>query len=52
VSADGALTVVTAGPIEIAVARIVGTPLGEGPRLTGTIGDSGDALDLAALRSR
>jgi hypothetical protein len=52
VSADGALTVVTAGPIEIAVARIVGTPLGEGPRLTGTIGDSGDTLDLAVLRSR
>jgi hypothetical protein len=52
VSADGALTLVTAGPIEIAVARIVGTPLGEGPRLTGTIGDSGDTLDLAVLRSR
>ena len=52
VSADGALTLVTAGRVEIAVARIVGTPLGDGPRLTGTIGDSGDTLDLAVLRSR
>lgn len=52
VSADGALTLVTAGPVEIAVARLVGTPLGDGPRLTGTIGDSGDTLDLAVLRSR
>jgi hypothetical protein len=52
VSADGALTLVTAGPVEIAVARLVGTPLGDGPGLTGTIGDSGDTLDLAVLRSR
>jgi hypothetical protein len=52
VSADGALTLVTAGHVEIAVARLVGTPLGDGPRLTGTIGDSGDTLDLAVLRSR
>jgi hypothetical protein len=52
VSADGAATVVTAGPVEIAVARIVGTPLGEGPRLTGTIGDSEETLDLAVLRTR
>jgi hypothetical protein len=51
VSADGALTVVSAGPVEIAVARIVGTPLGDGPRLSGTIGDSEDTLDLAVLRS-
>jgi hypothetical protein len=52
VSADGALTLVTAGHVEIVVARLVGTPLGDGPRLTGTIGDSGDTLDLAVLRSR
>ena len=52
VSADGALTLVTAGPVEIAVARLVGTPLGDGPRLTGTIGDSEDSLDLAVLRTR
>ncbi|TGN65687.1 hypothetical protein EXE59_18285 [Nocardioides eburneiflavus] len=51
VSADGAATVVTAGPVEIAVARIVGTPLGDGPRLTGTIGGSEETLDLAVLRS-
>ena len=50
-SADGALTVVSAGPVEIAVARIVGTPLGDGPRLSGTIGDSDETLDLAVLRS-
>lgn len=52
VSADGAATVVAAGPVEIAVARIVGMPLGEGPRLTGTIGGAEETLDLAVLRSR
>ena len=51
VSGDGAVTVVSAGAVEIAVARIVGTPLGEGPRLTGTIGGSEETLDLAVLRS-
>lgn len=50
-SGEGAITVVSAGPVEIAVARVVGTPLGDGPRLTGTIGDSEETLDLAVLRS-
>lgn len=52
VCVDGAVTVVTAGPVQIAVARVVGTPLGEGPRLTGTIVGSEEMLDLAVLRSR
>lgn len=50
VSGDGAVTVVMAGPVEITVARIVRTELGGGPRLTGTIGDSEETLDLAVLR--
>ena len=50
VADDGATTVVTAGDLELAVARIVGTPLGEGPHLTGTVGDSDEATVLAVLR--
>ena len=48
---DGPVTTVRAGGLEIDVARIVGTPLGEGPHLTGTVGDTGDATVLAVLRT-
>lgn len=51
VSDDGHVTVVRAGAVELAVARVVGAELGEGPRLTGTVGDSAETLTLAVLRS-
>jgi len=47
---DGAVTVVSADEVEIAVARVVGTPLGEGPHLSGSIGDSDETTVLAVLR--
>jgi hypothetical protein len=50
VSDEGAVTTVRAGSVLLSVARVVGTPLGEGPHLSGTVGDSGDTLVLAALR--
>ncbi len=50
VSDDGPVTRVRAGSVELCVARILGTPLGEGPHLRGTIGDSGDTLVLAVVR--
>jgi hypothetical protein len=50
VSDEGAVTTVRAGSVVLSVARVVGTPLGEGPHLSGTVGDSGDTLVLAALR--
>jgi hypothetical protein len=52
VSDEGAVTVVTAGDLEIAVARVIGTPLGEGPHLSGSIGDSDETTVLAVLRRR
>ena len=52
VSDDGAVTVVTADEVEIAVARVVGAPLGNGPHLSGSLGDSDETTVLAVLRRR
>ena len=48
---EGAVTVVTAGDVEIAVARVVGAPVGNGPHLSGSVRDSDETTVLAALRS-
>src|SRR5690349_11202985 len=40
VTDEGAVTIVTAGEVEIVVARVIGAPLGDGPHLSGSIGDS------------
>ena len=50
VADEGSVTVVTAGEVEIAVARVVGAPLGDGPHLSGTVGDSDETTMLAVLR--
>jgi hypothetical protein len=50
VAGEGAVTVVTADQVEIALARVVGAPLGNGPHLTASIGDSNDTTVLAVLR--
>ena len=50
VSDEGAVTVVTADEVEIVVARVVGAPLGSGPHLSGSVGDSDEATVLAVLR--
>lgn len=47
---DGDVTSVRCGDLEIVLARVVGTPLGEGPHLSGTAGDEGVAV-LAVLRT-
>jgi len=47
---EGAVTTVRSGDVELAVARVVGAPLGDGPHLSGTVGDSADTLVLAVLR--
>lgn len=47
---EDAVTVVEAGGHRIALARVVGTPLGEGERLTGSIAGEPDAHVWAALR--
>ena len=49
VTDEGDVTVVRSGDVEIALSRVVGTPLGEGPDLTGTVGD-GESTVLAVLR--
>ncbi|CUR59311.1 conserved hypothetical protein [metagenome] len=49
VSDDGDVTTVTAGATRIALARVVGTPLGEGEQLSGTVVDSGETSVLAVL---
>jgi hypothetical protein len=51
VSDDGDVTTVTAGAVRIALARVVGTPLGEGEQLDGTVVDSGESSVLAVLAS-
>jgi hypothetical protein len=51
VTDDGDVTVVRAGGVELAVARVVGAALGDGPHLSGTVGDPPDTLILAVLRS-
>ena len=50
VADEGNVTVVTAGQVEIAVARVVGAPLGDGPRLSASVGDSDETTVLAVLR--
>ena len=50
VADEGAVTVVTAGDVEVAVARVVGVPLGAGPHLNGTVGDTDESTVLAVLR--
>jgi hypothetical protein len=50
VSDEGTVTVVTADDLEIALARVVGAPLGDGPRLSGSVGDSDETTVLAVLR--
>jgi hypothetical protein len=52
VSDEGAVTVVTAGEVEIALARVVGASLGDGPHLSGSIGDSDETTVLAVVRRR
>ena len=51
VSDEGPVTTVSAGSLQIDVARIVGTPLGRGPHLSGTVGDTGETTVLAVLRT-
>ncbi|SED10754.1 hypothetical protein SAMN04489844_3689 [Nocardioides exalbidus] len=51
VTDDGNLTVVRAGDTEIALARVLGTPLGEGPHLLGRVGHRGETTVLAVLRT-
>jgi len=50
VSDEGTVTVVTAGDLAIALARVVGAPLGDGPHLSGSVGDSDETTVLAVLR--
>jgi len=46
---DGDVTTVRADGVEIALARVVGAPLGEGLQLSGTVAD-GESAVLAVLR--
>jgi hypothetical protein len=50
VSDDGDVTTVSAGAYLIAVARVVGTDLGQGQHLSGTVVASGESAVLAVLR--
>ena len=50
VTDEDAVTVVTADQVEIALARVVGAPLGDGPHLTASIADSNETTVLAVLR--
>ena len=47
---QGSVTKVRAGSVEIRLARVVGTPLGEGAYLSGSVGEAGDGTVLAVLR--
>jgi hypothetical protein len=49
VSDEGPVTVVTAGPVTIRLARVVGTPLSGDATLTGTILEDPTVLTLATL---
>jgi hypothetical protein len=53
VSDEGAVTTVRAGDVGLALARVVGTPLGDGARLSGMVadGDGGGTTVLAVLRT-
>ena len=50
---EGAVTTVRAGDLELALARVVGTQLGEGAHLAGTVGDASGGVTtvLAVLRT-
>jgi hypothetical protein len=48
VSDEGTVSVVTADEVEIAIARVVGAPLGDGPHLSGGVDD--ETTVLAVLR--
>jgi hypothetical protein len=50
VTDEGAVTVVTADQVEVAVARVVGAPLGNGPHLSASVADSDETTVLAVLR--
>ena len=47
---EGAVTIVRSGQVELALARVVGAPLGGGPHLSGTVGSGGTTV-LAVLRT-
>jgi hypothetical protein len=47
---DGDTTVARAGDVVLALARVVGTTLGEGPHLLGRVGEGGETTVLAVLR--
>lgn len=47
---EGDVTTVRAGGIEIDLARVLGTPLGDGPHLSGSVGESTESTVLAVLR--
>ena len=51
VSDDGSVTTVHAGSTDIRLARVVGTPLGDGPHLAGTVGGTGASAVLAVVHS-
>jgi hypothetical protein len=48
--ADGPVARVSAGPVELTLARVVGSPLDGEASLTGRVGDDPTELTLAALR--
>ena len=50
---EGGVTVVRSGDVELAIARVVGTQLDEGPHLSGTVADDvgGETTVLAVLRT-
>jgi hypothetical protein len=52
-SDEGAVTTVRAGDVELALARVVGAHVGEGPHLSGTVAgdDGGGTTVLAVLRT-
>ena len=51
VSDEGSVTTVRAGSTDIRLARVVGTPLGDGPHLAGTVGGTGASAVLAVVHS-
>jgi hypothetical protein len=48
----GPVTLARAGGAELAVVRVVGTPLPDGPHLVGRVGDHGEPVVLAMLAHR
>ena len=51
VSDEESVTTVRAGSTDIRLARVVGTPLGDGPHLAGTVGGTGASAVLAVVHS-